>query len=191
MTRVAAAILAAGTSRRLGRPKQLLPFRGTTLLRAVAAEVCAAACDHVFVVVGAHATAVAQTVADLPVTIVLNAKWSEGIAASIRLATQRARDTRSDALALIACDQPQLSRMHVDRLIAMHRQTGQPAASGYAGLAGIPAVFGAREFAALASLIGDTGARHLLARSNAIAVEWPEGACDVDTTVQARRTLSD
>jgi CTP:molybdopterin cytidylyltransferase MocA len=69
--------------------------------------------------------------------------------------------TRSSALALIACDRPRLSRAHIDRLIVLHRHTGRPATSRYAGAAGVPAVFGAREFAALATLSGGTATQKI------------------------------
>jgi CTP:molybdopterin cytidylyltransferase MocA len=189
MMRVAAAILAAGASRRLGRPKQLLPYRDTTLLRAVAVEVCAAACDHVIVIVGAYASAVSANVAGLPLSVVRNIHWREGVASSIRRAISWAVRAEYDGLALIVCDQPRLTRAHLDRLIALHRVTGRPAASRYDGIVGVPAVFGAHEFAALATLTGDVGARRLLASSAVATIDWPDGIFDIDSEAQARCAL--
>ncbi len=176
---VAAAILAAGASCRLGQPKQLLPFRGTTLLRGIAREVCASSCDRVAVVLGAHCGQIAPTIADLPLALEPNLLWSEGIAASIRCAVAWAMRERCDALVLLACDQPRLTARHVDALVALHDRLRRPIASGYAGTLGTPAVFGAAEFPRLSALGGDSGARGLLAHADAI--DWPDGAFDVDT----------
>ena len=189
MTRIAAAILAAGESRRLGRPKQLLPFRGTTLLRAIACEACISACDRVAVVVGAHAASVAGTVQGLPVAVVPNVLWQEGMAASIRCAVAWAVRGGSDALALLVCDQPALNAAHLDRLVAEYRVHRHPIASRYAGALGVPAVFGAAEFPQLFALSGDIGARRVLAATRPHAVDWPDGACDVDTAPVAHDVL--
>ncbi len=65
-------------------------------------------------------------------------------------------------------------------MVSQHAQTGRPVASRYAGVAGVPAVFGARDLPALASLRGDTGARALLAALAFPTVDWPDGALDID-----------
>jgi len=184
---IAAALLAAGASRRLGQPKQLLPYRGAPLVQTIARELCATSCDRVVVVLGAHAGAVVPAIADLPVALEANVLWSEGIASSIRCAVAWALRTGCDALALALCDQPRLRAPHVDALVALHRTCGRPVASRYAGIAGTPAVFGATDFPALLALAGDGGARHLLAA--APAIEWPAGAYDLDTPDDVAREM--
>ena len=189
MTRVAAAILAAGESRRLGRPKQLLPFRGTTLVRAIAGEACASACLHVGVIVGANAFSIAAALDGMPLAVVPNVLWTEGMASSIRCAVDWTRRAGCDALVLLVCDQPRLSAAHVDRLVTEHLSTRVPVASRYADTLGVPAVFGSDAFAELHTLTGDTGARGLLARPDVRAIDWPDGAEDVDTPAMARDVL--
>jgi CTP:molybdopterin cytidylyltransferase MocA len=183
-----AAILAAGASSRLGRPKQLLPFRGMTLVRAIARELCSTSCDRVVVVLGAHSGNVAPALADLPVALAPNVLWSEGVASSIRCAVGWALRERCDALVLVACDQPRLTADHVEELVAVHRETRRPVASRYDGVVGIPVVFGASEFPALVALRGDTGARHVLAAATP-AVDWPDGAFDLDTPHDVAREM--
>lgn len=173
----------------MGKPKQLLPFRGATLVRAVAAEACASTCARVAVVVGAYAARVVEALDGLPVAIVPNGGWSEGLAASIRAAATWAQRADYDALVLAACDQPHLAAEHVDRLIAHHRERGGAVASHYAGAAGVPALFPARDFPKLLALAGDVGARHVLASAQPELVDWPPGACDVDTPRVARLVL--
>jgi molybdenum cofactor cytidylyltransferase len=187
MTRVAAAILAAGQSRRLGCPKQLLPVRGTMLVRAIAGEVLTSGCDHTAVILGAHADHIAHALSGLPVAIVHNEHWCEGMASSIRAATAWAIRQDCDAIVLCVCDQPALSGEHVRRLITSHRELGRPVGSRYDHTVGVPAVFGADDFARLLALTGDTGARGLL--RGAAAIDWPAGACDLDTPEVARHVL--
>ena len=82
---IAAVVLAAGASSRLGQPKQLLlDMYGELLVHKVARDAFEAGCRPVCVVVGAHATGVRDAVSDLDVLVVDNAHWSEGLSTSIR-----------------------------------------------------------------------------------------------------------
>jgi molybdenum cofactor cytidylyltransferase len=83
-------------------------------------------------------------------------------------------------LLIATCDQPFLSSRYVDALLAAFRSQGRPVGSAYAGLIGVPAVFGPGEFPRLMQLRGDRGASALL-RSGAGAIAWPAGLVDVDT----------
>lgn len=177
--RVAGLVLAAGGSRRLGRPKQLLGYRGTTLLRVITGEICESCCDRVAVVLGAHAGSIAPTLDGLPVAQLANVLWSEGIASSIRCAAGWAIQAACDALVLAVCDQPRLTAAHVDALIGAHRETGGAVASRYGDRPGVPAIFPARDYPRLCALTGDEGARRLLRGVH--HVDWPDGAHDVDT----------
>ncbi|MGD0530446.1 MAG: NTP transferase domain-containing protein, partial [Polyangiaceae bacterium] len=85
--KVAAVLLAAGDSRRLGRAKQLLPYRGTPLLRRLASEACASRCD-VGVVIHERNGAVEACLDGLPVHVIGNPEWAEGMASSIRRGTR-------------------------------------------------------------------------------------------------------
>ena len=101
-----------------------------------------------------------------------------GIAASIRVGVRWAAPSY-DAVLICVCDQPYLRAGHLDRLIAAHRVSGRTAASRYGGSLGVPAVFGHEAFPYLTSLRGDSGARNVIG-SNAVAINWPEGAFDLD-----------
>lgn len=179
---IGAAVLAAGASRRLGRPKQLVRHRGGPLVRTITAEACASHADRVAVVVGAHARDVASAVAGLPIAVEANWLWPEGIASSVRCAVAWAIRSRCDALCLLACDQPHLTAAHVDRLLSAFRTLGSvtPVASAYGCALGIPAVFSADSFHSLLGLAGDRGAVSLLAARGVGAVDWPDGLLDID-----------
>ena len=177
--RVAAILLAAGSSSRLGQPKQLLPFRRTTLLRLMATE-ARAACDDVVVIVGARADAMREALRGADVAILHNDEWTEGMASSVRLGVAWAAARGASALVMVA-DQPRLDRAHLARLVDAHRNGARIAASAYAGIVGVPAVFAPDTFVALRGLRGDEGARRVLRSSrDVVAIDWPEGARDVD-----------
>lgn len=167
MTTVAI-ILAAGASRRLGLPAQLVEIGGEPLVRRIA-QVALAACDRVAVIEGA--VPLGEPLAGVPVEVVRNSGWEEGIASSIRAGIRWASE--ADAAVLLTCDQHELSPSHLRALLA-HRF----AASRYDGELGIPAVFPRGSFPALLELEGDRGARPLLAC--ATPVDWPAGARDLD-----------
>lgn len=176
---IGAAILAAGASRRLGMAKQLLPYRGTTLLGAVARELCASRCERVAVVLGARAGEIAPTLVELPVEPLANVSWDEGMASSIRCAAGWAVRERLSALVIAVCDQPRLTADHVDRLIAAHRATRGAVASRYGAGPGVPVVIPACDYPRLFELVGDRGARCLL--DHAHPIDWPDGLYDIDT----------
>lgn len=186
--RVAAVLLAAGESRRLGRPKQLLPYRGQPLLRALASEACASRCQRVGVVVTGDEPAIAGCLDGLPVHLLANPEWAEGMASSIRRGVAWADWLACDGVLLLVCDQPALTSTHVDALLRAHRPGERIVASRYGGAAGVPALFAREMFPSLLALRGPVGARGLMrAEQNVIAVDWPEGIVDIDTPADAAR----
>jgi molybdenum cofactor cytidylyltransferase len=186
-----AVVLAAGASRRLGRPKQLLRWRGDTLLaRALrsARRVCA---GSVVPVLGASASAIesALAAADEPqARIVRNAQWAEGMSASLRAGIAALPAECTGAL-LLTCDQPLVPDTALATLAAHWRADPQRAvASAYAETVGVPAIVPARLFPSLAALQGDRGARGVLvAEGDRLArLALPEAAFDVDDEAALR-----
>lgn len=182
---VAAIVLAAGGSRRLGQPKQLLAVDGVPLVRRIA-ERARAACDTACVVLGARADEIAPALDGLGVPILVAVDWLEGMAASLRLGVHWAALSGHDAVAIFTCDQPRLTVEHARHIVEQHRATGRSVASRYAGTVGVPAVLGRVRFADLLHLHGDRGARSLLRKDPVVvAVDWPDGALDIDTPADA------
>ena len=182
MSRLGCAILAASASRRLGCPKQLLPFQGNELVRHLTLEALFSQANEAAVIVGAHAEHVAAAVAGLPATCIVNLDWREGIASSIRCAAHWANRQHLDALILVLCDQPYLEASHLDRLAAEHATGANIVASRYRGVIGVPALFASTAFNLLFTLKGDAGVETLLRRRPSIpSIEWPAGEVDIDT----------
>lgn len=176
-------LLAAGASRRLGAPKQLLSYQGESLLRRAAHTALASVCRPVVAVLGAHRESVRSEIADLPLEIIVNEEWSSGMGASIRVGLQHLAAT-VDAVVIMLCDQPLVGAALIDRLAAVYRAGNAPLiASKYNATHGVPALFDRRLYPALLALEGAQGAKKvILAHSGQRAeVYAPEAAHDVDT----------
>lgn len=155
-----AVVLAAGSSSRLGRSKQELVYQGETLL--------------------ARATRIAGEVADAVVVVTRenNPDADEGIASSIRVGVRAAGE---DARVLITlCDQPLVTAAHLAALIAVDAPI---VATGYRGIAGVPAVFAPRFVPELLALRGDRGARAVIEAHREIVnvLTFDDAVVDIDT----------
>jgi molybdenum cofactor cytidylyltransferase len=182
---IAAVILAAGESARFGRPKQLLAYRGRTLLRHVVECAVDGGCDPVIVVLGARADELRPELEATAAEPVLNAGWREGIGSSVRAGVEAVESRRSEASAvlLLTCDQPRITPELVQRL-GERFGAGQAliVACEYAGTVGVPALFHRSLYPELRALSGSVGAKPVLEhhREDLVRVPWPEGAIDID-----------
>ena len=179
----AIAVLAAGSSRRLGIPKQFLTLAdGNSLVRHSAERVCASKARRHAVVVGAFAERVRRHLEGLPLDVLPSQDPAEGIAASIRAAAAWAAKHEAEALLLCVCDQPWLEFGHLNALLDAWTRARGLVASHYGGKSGVPAVFPAGHFGELQELRGDVGAAAILRAARHITlIEWPEGELDLDT----------
>jgi CTP:molybdopterin cytidylyltransferase MocA len=186
---VAAIVLAAGASRRLGQPKQLLMLGGETLIARAIRLAAEAGAAPVIAVLGADPERIGAAL-DLDKTrsaiAVVNSDWQQGISTSIHAGLRGLADVAPQASGalILGCDQPRLTAAHLRALLAAFAAQALPVivASGYAGVAGIPAVFPRAVFAELLALRGDQGARALLTKpaSPPIALPFPGGEVDID-----------
>lgn len=176
-----AIILAAGASRRLGTPKQSVLWEGEALLHRTARVALEAGFEPVYVVVGAATEASREALAGLPVAIVPNPDWEEGMGASIR-AGMAALSEDAKAVLLLVCDQPLLTRGHLGELLRCHLAGMERVlASVYGGVRGVPALFPKDRFPDLCALAGDRGARGLLQGKEVGEIVFVGGEVDVDT----------
>lgn len=182
-------ILAAGASTRLGRPKQLLPFRGRSLLRHAAETALNSVYRPVVVVLGAFADQLQPELAALPVTVAINPAWAEGMASSIRTGLREVASP-PDAVVIMLCDQPLVTAAMLDQLINIHRAEKRGiVASAYEGTLGVPALFSRKYYPELGLLEGDQGAKRIIVKhENDLArISLPEAAFDVDRVEDAAR----
>jgi molybdenum cofactor cytidylyltransferase len=177
--RAAAVILAAGAATRMGRLKQLLPYRGKTLVEHAVEQALAAAFDPVIVVVGAEGDSVRVALAAQPVLVVENSLWHLGMGSSIAAGVGAL--PRAQTVAILLADQPLVEARHLREMRALLDTSDAPAvAAQYKGTLGVPALFKLELFEALRSLDPAAGAR-LLLRAWAVPFPLAEAAMDIDT----------
>lgn len=193
---IGAVILAAGSSSRMGSPKQVLRFRGDSLLRRAALAALGAGCRPVIVVTGAHAELSRRELDGLDVRDVLNTRWETGMASSIRVGVEGLveADANTAAAVLMVCDQPHATAEIISLLTDAHRVTGKPViASTYGGSFGVPALFSRALFAELTRLEGHSGAKEVIQRhaSESHFLHFQGGEVDVDTPDEFSRLTAE
>jgi molybdenum cofactor cytidylyltransferase len=182
---IAAIVLAAGTSSRMGRQKLTLPMAdGRPLVRVAVEQVLLAGVDDAVVVLGRDADAVALALAPLPVRTVVNPRYAEGQSTSLRAGLDALRPG-TEAAVIALGDQPLPDPAVIRRLVATFRASGCPiAAPVYRDGRGNPVLFGAALFDELRAVTGDRGGREVIARDPARVAEVPVDTpmpADIDT----------
>ena len=197
--RISGIILAAGASRRLGQPKQLLPYAGGPLLRTVVATALESSLREVIVVLGCRAGEIREAL-DIPnletgstvpcnrLRVVVCEAWEQGLSASLQTGLAAA-DPESGAAAILLGDQPGVDAKLVNRVIEAFAAADQPLArpvfdTGTRHVPGHPVVIARSLWPELAALKGDEGARALIADRPDSVLEVPmegEPPADIDT----------
>lgn len=185
--RVAALVLAAGRSSRMGSVnKLLLDYAGRPLVRRVVESMRASRVDSVTVVTGHQGERVAQALADLPVRRVHNPDHAEGMSTSLRVGLA-AVEGACDAVLVGLGDMPDIRAEHIDRLIAAFDPIADRAicVPVHAGRRGNPVLWAGEFIPAMSRVTGDRGARALLSefagRVHEVAMADPAVLFDVDT----------
>jgi len=177
-------ILAAGSSSRLGKPKQNLVYKGQTLLQRAVATAVASVCKPVIVVLGANEEVIKPTIESDAINIIYNRDWQEGMASSIRSginALQKIEPKAGSAI-LMLCDQPFVEAALLDELVQKRSGKGI-VVSGYNDTMGAPVLFDAAYFNELLLLKGQEGAKKLLLKypDDLTTIQFPLGGIDIDT----------
>lgn len=183
-------ILAAGQSSRMGRPKQLLPYQGRPLLRHAAERALESRCRPVVVVLGAFAEQIEPALAGLPVQVVRNSRWEEGVGTSIQAGLELLDRLGAGAAVLTLGDLPLIGGAIYDRLADAHSASGAAVVtSEYAGTVGVPALFDRRVFPDLARLAPDKGCKGVILAhlAGAVRLPCPEAEMDVDSPADVER----
>jgi molybdenum cofactor cytidylyltransferase len=184
---VAALVLAAGRSTRMGGPNKLLAeLGGKPLVRIAAEAALASQARPVVVVTGHQRERVEAALEGLPVRFVHNPDFANGLSTSLKAGINALPDDIGGAVVCLG-DMPQVSGALIDRLAqALDPETGALiAVPTFEGKRGNPVLWSRRFFPELAALEGDVGARHLIGTYRDAVVEVPvtgQGAFfDIDT----------
>jgi molybdenum cofactor cytidylyltransferase len=195
---IAAVILAAGESSRMGRPKAFLSFRGTTFIEAIVDAFKQSRVDEIVVVLGHNAEKMTRRIEHLPVTIVINREYKKGQLSSLQAALRHlaASPQAVDAVVVHLVDHPYLNAALVDRMIesfyATHKLIVLPR---YQTRRGHPVIFSASLFQELLEAPLDQGAKAVVNahRADALELETDDAgiAIDIDTPEEYREHVKE
>tara|TARA_B100000949_G_scaffold71910_1_gene64035 strand:- start:31457 stop:32062 length:606 start_codon:yes stop_codon:yes gene_type:complete len=183
---IAVVVLAAGGSTRLGRPKQLVEYKGKTLLDHALDKVDLLGFQTKILVLGGEREEIVDKINPNDFKVVVNTHWEQGMASSIKVGLEAAmaKEEGLDYVLFLVSDQPFLERTNLIKLV--HTQlTQHPKAtySKYGDNIGVPAIFSKEAFPLLLQLEGDEGAKKLTRMEdfNYCAETFKKGGFDVDT----------
>ena len=175
--RVAVVVLAAGSSKRMGQPKQMLCVADSTLLEKVLLQTLKSRAEKVFCVLGSAGALIEKSIAHLEVEVVMNPHFEMGLSSSIVAGIAKVDSDGFDSVLLVLGDQPDVDSAYLDLLIDT-QASEKIVASSYDRRAGVPALIPRAYFGALRALEGDKGAQNFL--NGSIPVIRIEGGCLVD-----------
>ncbi len=186
-------ILAAGQSSRMGSVKQMLSFKGKTILQRVIDNAVASSLGRVVVVLGYRADMIAPTIADKDVTVVINEDYESGQSSSIKAGLQALPDG-TDAVLFMLGDQPLVAPGTINQVLDAYRISESPIVLPvFDGKRGNPVLFSRETFQRLNLLEGDSGARPLFEEYAGRIRQLPvDDSCihfDVDTEEDYSRLL--
>ena len=187
-------LLAAGSSSRLGRAKQLIEFQGKTLIQKAIDEANKSQANCLVLVLGANADLI-QTGFDITNTpFIVNPDWQQGMSSSMQAGLRFLMEKKEiDQVILMLCDQPFVDASLLDQLITAKETSGKGiVAAAYSNTLGVPALFDRRYFEELVQLTGSEGAKKVIFNHQAEvhALDFQLGAVDLDTEEDVIQFLS-
>lgn len=180
LNNLAILILAAGTSSRLGEPKQLLKYKNESLLK-IAVKKALEISSNIFVVLGHEKEKCEEEIRDFDITIIYNKNYKEGMGTSLSCGINQTKTF--DNTLIMLCDQPFIPISHYKNLIK-NIQDETIIASIYDETTNskVPAIFPRKYYDKLISLNADLGAREILKKENCINIELDKNlSIDIDT----------
>jgi len=189
---IGALILAAGASRRLGTPKQLVRVDGVSLLRRTAQAVIGAGISRMLLVTGCRREEMELEVNDLPIETYYHKHWEEGQGSSLAMGLRQLVELNPeiDAALIALIDQPRLHAGHIIKMMEIYRpREACIVASGYAGTYGVPTLVDQCYFGEMYQLQGEHGGKKVLRKheEQIIIVPFPEGDLDIDKQEDLKR----
>ncbi len=182
---ISAILLAAGKSKRMGKPKQLMPLGQSTIVEQAIDNLLGSAVDEVIVVVGHRAEEVIEAIAPRPVKLVINPNYEQGMSSSI-IAGLNLVDSQAQAVMLALGDLPLVDSETINRLMdEFYNHDKGIAIPTYQGRRGHPVIFSIRYKEEQLKLTGDIGGRQIIKHHPddilEVAVDSESVVTDVDT----------
>ncbi len=178
-------LLAAGSSSRLGRAKQLIEFEGKTLIQKAIDEANKSQADCLVVVLGSNTELIQTGFESSSAPLIINSDWQQGMSSSMQAGLRFLMENEViEQVVLMLCDQPFVDASLLDELITAKETSGKGiVAAAYSNTLGVPALFDRRYFEELVQLTGSEGAKKVIFNHQAEvhALDFPLGAVDLDT----------
>ena len=193
MSKIAILILAAGESKRLGQPKQLLPYKKTNLLAHTIEQVKPIERSEVFVVIGAHFSDVFQSIRGQKITVLKNNDWENGMGSSLSKGIEFIKKKGSfDRVLVTLSDLPLMTLSHYEDLISLSISSRKRIIlTDYEELSGVPAIFDKSLFNELSLLKDDEGAKPVIGKykKEVLKLTSKTPYFDVDTKEEYQKLL--
>jgi molybdenum cofactor cytidylyltransferase len=188
-------VLAAGSSSRLGQPKQLLWYKNTSLLKNTISQASKLADTTIIVVTGSNHELIQKEITGSKIKTIFNSDWEVGMSSSIVKGLKELLGLNPDIkkVILAVCDQPYLTSIVFENLISEHQKTQKGiVACTYSETLGTPVLFAKKYFNELLQLKGQEGAKKIINRflEDAIAVPFEKGNIDIDTIEDYNELIS-
>ena len=183
MQKTAILILAAGSSSRMEKPKQLLLYKHTTLLGWAIEQAQNSIANNVFCVLGANAEIIEKEIEKSNSNIIYNPNFKDGLSSSIVAGIHHLKIKNFDLVLIMLADQPNVNSSYLNELIkASEENPLKIIASNYGKKVGVPAIFPKNYFQQLLKLKGDKGAGEFLTQHNSEIIKMkPFNLIDIDT----------
>lgn len=186
-------ILAAGSSSRLGQPKQLLTFEGRTLIRRAVETSLEITSSANVLVLGANSELIKREVQEINIELIINKDWEMGMSSGMQKGLNfLEKKIMLDQVILMLCDQPYVDSKLLSTMIKKQSETGKGIiACQYKGTFGVPALFTRKYFSELNRLNGSEGAKKIIYAhlDDMEKIDFPNGAIDIDTLEDYERLI--
>ena len=193
MSKTAILILAAGESKRMDEPKQLLPYNNSTLLLHTIEQANSIKYADVFIVIGAHFSDVFKSIRGQKATILKNNNWEDGMGSSISKGVELIKKKNNyDRVLVTLADTPLITQEHYEGLISLSDETGKRIIlTNYEEVSGVPAIFDKSLFNELSILSDNEGAKPVVIKYKKEVLEMTSKIpfFDVDTKEAYQKLL--
>ena len=181
-----AIILAAGSSSRMGKPKQFLKIDNETLIQKAVNTALDAGAGETIIVAGLDHDLIKTELHRSTIQVIVNPHSELGMGSSLKfgLAFVMKNFPEYNATLIMVCDQPLVTSIHLEKIIALHHETQSPiVASFYSGRNGVPVLFHRSMYEKLLTIRDQQGAKNIIEQNPTLvkSVDFPEGAIDLDT----------
>lgn len=189
-------LLAAGSSSRIGRPKQLLDFKGQTLIQRIVDAAVGTGAPLVVVVTGSVSKEVVENLEGRDVVFAFNSQWMDGMASGIVVGLEKVLfcSPNIENVILVVCDQPFVTSDFLSKLLFLKNKSKKTiVSSAYGNTVGTPVLFNRKHFSALLGLRGTEGAKKLLKllKDDMVTLPLENGEVDIDTEADYIKLIND